>query len=84
MKYRDQHAVRQGCWKYLRIEGVEYLFDLPADERERANRAVDEPVRLADLRALYQAWADSLPPVPPDADYDLVVTERDMPGAHLR
>jgi hypothetical protein len=25
-----------------------------------------------------------MPPVPPDADYDLPITERDMPGAHLR
>ena len=84
MKYRDQHAVRQGRWKYLRIEGNEYLFDLSTDERERANRAVDEPGRLCALRALYQDWVDSLPPIPDDADYDLVVTERDMPGAHLR
>lgn len=84
MKYRDQHAMRQGAWKYLRIEGLEYLFDLSRDERERANRAVDEPARLSQMRQAYADWYASLPAVPPDADYDLVVTERDMPGAHLR
>ena len=84
MKYRDQHAMRAGRWKYLRIEGIEYLFDLSADERERANRAQDEPAVLVAMREAYQRWYDSLPPIPADADYDLVVTERDMPGAHLR
>ena len=84
MKYRDQHAMREGAWKYLRIESLEYLFDLSADERERANRAVHEPARLAAMREAYAAWYASLPAVPPDADYDLVVSESDMPGAHLR
>lgn len=84
MKYRDQHAMREGRWKYLRIEGIEYLFDLERDERERANRAQHEPQRLAAMREAYERWYASLPAVPPDADYDLVVTERDMPGAHLR
>jgi arylsulfatase A-like enzyme len=84
MKYRDQHAMREGNWKYLRIEGLEYLFDLTADERERANRAAFEPERLAAMRNAYEEWYASMPPVPPDADYDLVVSEHDMPGAHLR
>ena len=30
-------------WKYLRVDGNDYLFDLAADERERANRAQREP-----------------------------------------
>jgi arylsulfatase A-like enzyme len=84
MKYRDQHAMRQGHWKYLRIEGIEYLFDLQQDERERANRAVHQPERLAAMRQAYDHWYAGMPPVPPDADYDLPITERDMPGAHLR
>ncbi len=84
MKYRDQHAMRQGRWKYLRIEGIEYLFDLQQDERERANRAAREPQRLAAMRQAYERWYAGMPPVPADADYDLLVTERDMPGAHLR
>ena len=84
MKYRTQQSLRLGHWKYLRIEGHEYLFDLSADERERANRAVDEPQRVADMRATYRAWEQQMPGIPPDADFDLVTTESDMPGAHLR
>lgn len=84
MKYRTQRAMRLGTWKYLRIEDHEYLFDLSADERERASRAVDEPQRLADMRATYRAWEQQMPGIPPDADFDLVTSESDMPGAHLR
>ncbi|MGO4395849.1 sulfatase/phosphatase domain-containing protein [Variovorax sp. M-6] len=84
MKYRAQEAVRVGTWKYLRIEDNEYLFDLADDERERANRAVDEPARLDAMRSAYRKWVSTVPAIPEDADYDLVTSERDMPGAHLR
>ena len=39
MNHRGQRALRDGDWKYLRVDGHDYLFDLAADERERANRA---------------------------------------------
>jgi len=84
MKYRDQRAMRHGRWKYLRIENLDYLFDLSADERERANRAVDEPERMTAMRSACEAWYDSMPPIPAGASYHLVVTERDMPGTYLR
>jgi arylsulfatase A-like enzyme len=84
LKYRDQHAMRDGHWKYLRIEGREYLFNLAVDERERANRASEEPQRLSAMRAAYDAWNAGMPPVPEDAEYDLPIDEDDMPGAHLR
>ena len=45
MSHRQQRALRDGDWKYLSVDGHEYLFDLSADERERANRAGDEPAR---------------------------------------
>ncbi|WP_017757712.1 hypothetical protein [Pseudacidovorax intermedius] len=48
------------------------------------NRAVDEPARLSQMHQAYADWCASLPVVPPDADCDLVVTGRDMSGAHLR
>ena len=83
MKYRDQQAMRVGCWKYLRIGAFEYLFDLSRDERERANRAAHEPERLAAMRRAFADWEAGMPPIPPDADYDLRISERDMPGAHL-
>ena len=46
MKYRNQRAMRSGEWKYLSIEGDEFLFNLAVDERERANYARREPARL--------------------------------------
>ena len=55
MKHRGQRALRDGRWKYLQVDGHEYLFDLQADERERANQAPREPERLAAMR---QAWLD--------------------------
>ncbi len=47
MNHRGQRALREGDWKYLRVDGNDYLFDLSQDERERANRAPREPERLA-------------------------------------
>jgi arylsulfatase A-like enzyme len=84
MKYRSQLAMRQGDWKYLAIDGLEYLFNLAQDERERANRAADEPARLDGMRRAFADWQAGVPQVPADADFDLVTSEADMPGAHLR
>jgi arylsulfatase A-like enzyme len=39
MNHRGQRALRDGDWKYLRVDGHDYLFNIPADERERANLA---------------------------------------------
>jgi arylsulfatase A-like enzyme len=46
MNHRSQRALRDGDWKYLRVDGNDYLFNLADDERERANRASREPQRL--------------------------------------
>jgi hypothetical protein len=51
MNHRGQRALRDGDWKYLRVDGHDYLFNIPADERERANHAGREPARLAAMRA---------------------------------
>ena len=36
-RHGAQRAVRDGDWKYLQIAGNEFLFDVVADPRERAN-----------------------------------------------
>jgi arylsulfatase A-like enzyme len=72
MKYRDQKAMRAGNWKYLSLEGNEFLFDLAKDARERANLARRDPQRLAAMRARYGEWEASMPPIPPDAAVSLV------------
>jgi arylsulfatase A-like enzyme len=79
MKYRQQRAYRNGAWKYLKVEDNEYLFNLELDARERANQAQCDPGRLAAMRSDYEAWAVSMPPVPPEAHFDLAYTLKNMP-----
>ena len=79
MNHRDQRALRVGDWKYLKVDDNEYLFNIPQDERERANRAKAEPARLDALRADWLAWNASMPPIPPDASISLGYSYKDMP-----
>jgi arylsulfatase A-like enzyme len=79
MKHRGQRALRDGNWKYLRVDGNDYLFNIPADERERANLGEREPRRLSDMRAAWERWNDSMPPIPPDATVSLGYSAKDMP-----
>jgi arylsulfatase A-like enzyme len=78
MKYRAQRAVRSGDWKYFASEDGEFLFNLAADARERANYVKREPAKLAELRAKYEAWEKSIPPIPPDAAFSIPYTRADL------
>jgi arylsulfatase A-like enzyme len=71
MLFRNQKAMRSGDWKYLSIEGNEFLFNLADDERERANQAKRHPARLQDLKAKHAAWESALPSHP-DAAYSVI------------
>jgi hypothetical protein len=71
--------MRAGRWKYLAIDGHEYLFELARDSRERANLARRHPDRLAAARARYEEWAASMPPAPGDAIVSLGYGESDLP-----
>ena len=79
MNHRGQRAMRQGVWKYLRVDGNDYLFNLADDERERANRAPVEPERLQAMRAAWEAWNASMPAIPDDATVSLGYSVKDMP-----
>jgi len=79
MNHRGQRACRDGDWKYLRVDGNDYLFDIATDERERANRAAVEPQRLERMRADWQAWNDAMPPIPEDATVSLGYSVKNMP-----
>ena len=79
MNHRGQRAMRDGRWKYLRVDGHEYLFDIEADERERANRAHREGPRLAAMRDGWLAWNASMPEIPADATVSLGYSAKDMP-----
>jgi arylsulfatase A-like enzyme len=77
MLYRNQKAMRSGDWKYLSVEGDEFLYNLAKDERERANYGKREPGRLAAMREKYLAWEESLPRHP-DATYSVPATRADL------
>ncbi len=79
MKHRGQRALRDGAWKYLQVDGHEYLFDISADERERANHAQREPARLAAMRDAWLAWNASMPAIPDDAVVSVGYSVKDMP-----
>ncbi len=79
MKHRHQRALRDGDWKYLRVDDNDYLFRLPSDERERANLGPQEPARLAAMRLAWEAWNATMPAIPPDATVSLGYSEKDMP-----
>ena len=78
MKFRSQKAVRSGVWKYLSVDGHEFLYDLSRDARERANVKHREPEKFETLRNAYAEWDRTMPPIPPDATFDLVYTEETM------
>lgn len=79
MNHRGQRALRDGDWKYLRVDGNEYLFNIPADERERANLTNREPDRLTAMREEWTRWNESMPPIPTDATISLGYSVKDMP-----
>src|SRR5437899_7710301 len=77
MLFRNQKALRAGDWKYLSVEGDDFLFNLAKDQRERANFAKREPKRLAAMRARYLAWEETLPKHP-EATYSVPATKSDL------
>jgi arylsulfatase A-like enzyme len=79
MNHRGQRACRIGRHKYLRVDGHDYLFDIPADERERANLGGRQPERLAELRQAWEDWNATLPAIPQDATVSLGYGAKDMP-----
>lgn len=79
MNHRGQRACRIGDWKYLRVDDHDYLFNIPADERERANLGGRQPERLAALRQAWEDWNAGMPPIPADAAISLGYSYKDMP-----
>jgi arylsulfatase A-like enzyme len=62
-----QAAVRRGRWKYLRINGGEFLFDVDADPQERGNLKDKHADVFAALRAEWDAWNAQMIPYPPES-----------------
>jgi len=79
MNHRGQRAMRMGSWKYLRVDGHDYLFNIHADARERANLAKREPERLNTMRQAWEDWNATMPAIPEDATVSLGYSYKDMP-----
>ena len=79
MNHRGQRAMRLGDYKYLRVDDNDYLFNIPADERERANLGKRQPERLDAMRAAWEDWHATMPPIPEDATVSLGYSVKDMP-----
>jgi arylsulfatase A-like enzyme len=58
----SQRAIRDGNWKYLRIAGNDFLFDVVNDPRERANLKGRENEVFARLKGDWEAWNETMLP----------------------
>lgn len=63
-KASEQAAVLDGAWKYLRIAGSEYLFNITRDERERNDYSNSHPGIFNSLRHDYEEWNKTMLPYP--------------------
>jgi len=84
-KAQAQRAVRDGDWKYLKINDNEFLFNVVDDVRERANLRDCYPAIFQRLRQQWEAWNSQQLPitdavysgsVTPDTQADRYVPER--------
>jgi arylsulfatase A-like enzyme len=64
-KAGSQRAIRDGDWKYLRIAGNEFLFDVVKDPRERANLKDRQKDVFDQLKSDWEAWNDTMLPERP-------------------
>ena len=78
MLFRNQKAIRKGDWKWLSIDGNEFLYDISFDERERANMRYRYPERFVELREAYFEWDRSMPLFPETASVALEYDEHTM------
>jgi arylsulfatase A-like enzyme len=76
-KGSGQAALRDGDWKYIKLRGNEYLFNLAQDERERAELSKREPARFEAMQKQWQAWSATMLPYPEDSNtYSNNATDR--------
>lgn len=62
-KAQQQRAVREGRWKYLKINGNEFLFDVETDSLERANLKQRHPEEFERLRQAWTEWNAQFLPI---------------------
>ena len=58
-EHEGNRAVRQGKWKLVSRYPEDWeLYDLEADRTELNNLAQKHPAKLAELKAMYESWAE--------------------------
>jgi arylsulfatase A-like enzyme len=67
-KNHAQEAMRLGHWKYLKIKGHSYLFNLDADPLEQANLSAREPERFASMQRAWIEWNNGMLSIDPNSD----------------
>jgi arylsulfatase A-like enzyme len=65
-KAQGQRALRDGDWKYLKINEHEFLFNVVHDTRERANLRQREPEVFNRLRRRWEEWNTGFLPLTDD------------------
>jgi arylsulfatase A-like enzyme len=66
-KTNAQRAMRDGDYKYLKLRGNSFLFNVEADPRERANLWHRQQDRAARMLDEWQAWNATMLPEIPDS-----------------
>ena len=64
-KAGSQRTIRDGDWKYLRIAGNEFLFDVVKDPRERGNLKDRQKDVFDRLKTDWETWNDTMLPERP-------------------
>jgi|KBSSwiStaDraftv2_1062776.scaffolds.fasta_scaffold168525_2 arylsulfatase A-like enzyme len=70
-KAGSQRAIRDGNWKYLRIAGNEFLFDVVQDPRERANLKDRRKDVFDRMKSDWEVWNGTM------------LEERSQPATHI-
>jgi arylsulfatase A-like enzyme len=81
---KNQRAARRGDYKYLSINGNEFLFDVVRDPLERGNLKARMPDRFAELKAAWEAWDAQMlhdPTAPSAGASPSLVPDRFAPAA---
>ena len=68
-KRRDSLGARIGRWKYVRMGGREYLFDLATDLGERRDLSKSNPVQFMRMKAAFAAWLKEMESAEPRAPF---------------
>jgi hypothetical protein len=61
MNHHGHRALRDGDGKHLRVDGNNDLFNIAADERERAELAAREPANRRARRPSARPWSAGTP-----------------------